>query len=562
MSTSRKICKNDPNYFCNICGEYTFKNCRLSVSEFIKQVYFDYFGFALDTRDKYWVPHMVCKTCVESLRLWANKKRPHFKYQTPMMWREPSNHQDDCYFCVVDINGINKKNRSKWVYPNLLSVTRPVLHSDDAPVPQASSSTQNDHELEGKNSSSSDESETSDFNPDISSQPQPFNQEDLSALVRDLGLSKKASEILASRLKQRNLLTPETRISYYRNREAELLSFFSEDDDFVFCSDVPGLLRAMGVQEYNSNEWRLFIDSSKRSLKCVLMHNGNKLGSIPIAHSTAVKEEYATVAAVMDRIKYKKHKWLICVDLKMVNFLLGQQGGYTKYPCFICLWDSRAKSEHWVRKDWPSRKAMVPGKLNVINKPLVSRDRIILPPLHIKLGLMKQFVKALNRDGDCFKYISKKFHNLSTEKLKAGIFDGPQIRRLIKDENFDSYMTDIEKNAWNEFVWTVQNFLGNKKDENFAEHIELMLSHFQQLGCNMSIKVHFLHSHLHRFPENLGDLSEEQGERFHQDIRTMEERYQGHWDAHMMADYCWSIKNNPREPSQARKSYKRKFFDK
>lgn len=246
----------------------------------------------------------------------------------------------------------------------------------------------------------------------------------------------------------------------------------------------------------------------------------------------------------------------------MVNFLLGQQGGYTKYPCFICLWDSRAKSEHWVRKDWPSRKAMVPGKLNVINKPLVSRDRIILPPLHIKLGLMKQFVKALNRDGDCFKYISKKFHNLSTEKLKAGIFDGPQIRRLIKDENFDSYMTDIEKNAWNEFVWTVQNFLGNKKDENFAEHIELMLSHFQQLGCNMSIKVHFLHSHLHRFPENLGDLSEEQGERFHQDIRTMEERYQGHWDAHMMADYCWSIKNNPREPSQARKSYKRKFFDK
>ena len=224
MSTSRKICKNDPNYFCNICGEYTFKNWRLSVSKFIKQVYFDYFGFPLNTRDKYWVPHMVCKTCVESLRLWANKKRPHCKYQTPMLWREPSNHQDDCYFCVVDINGINKRNRSKWFYPNLLSVTRPVLYSGDAP---ASSSTQNDHELEEKSSSSSDESGTTDLNLDIPSEPQPFNQEDLSALVRDLGLSKKASEILASRLKQRNLLTPETKISYYRNRETELLSFFS-----------------------------------------------------------------------------------------------------------------------------------------------------------------------------------------------------------------------------------------------------------------------------------------------------------------------------------------------
>ena len=43
----------------------------------------------------------------------------------------------------------------------------------------------------------------------------------------------------------------------------------------------------------------------------------------------------------------------------------------------------------------------------------------------------------------------------------------------------------------------------------------------------MSRKVHFLHSHLDRFPENLGDVSVGQGERFHQDIKVMEERYQG-----------------------------------
>ncbi|KAF2351930.1 hypothetical protein FHG87_017314, partial [Trinorchestia longiramus] len=58
------------------------------------------------------------------------------------------------------------------------------------------------------------------------------------------------------------------------------------------------------------------------------------------------------------------------------------------------------------------------------------------------------------------------------------------------------------------------------------------------LRCRMSIKIHFLHSHLHNFKENLGDVSEEQGEHFHQDIKTMEERYQGRWDSHMMADYC------------------------
>jgi hypothetical protein len=43
------------------------------------------------------------------------------------------------------------------------------------------------------------------------------------------------------------------------------------------------------------------------------------------------------------------------------------------------------------------------------------------------------------------------------------------------------------------------------------------------------LKVHYLHSHLDRFPENLGDLSEEQGEIFHQDIKTMEFIYQGGW---------------------------------
>ena len=75
---------------------------------------------------------------------------------------------------------------------------------------------------------------------------------------------------------------------------------------------------------------------------------------------------------------------------------------------------------------------MTIGKHNVINAPLVSMEKIILPPLYIKLGLMKQYVKALDKTGSCFIYISRKFPGLSTEKLKAGIFDGPQIR-LLKD---------------------------------------------------------------------------------------------------------------------------------
>ena len=70
------------------------------------------------------------------------------------------------------------------------------------------------------------------------------------------------------------------------------------------------------------------------------------------------------------------------------------------------------------------------GEANVINEPLVSREKIIIPPLHIKLDLMKQFAKTLPVTEDGFNYICRAFSVLTIEKLKAGIFDGPQILHL------------------------------------------------------------------------------------------------------------------------------------
>lgn len=131
---------------------------------------------------------------------------------------------------------------------------------------------------------------------------------------------------------------------------------------------------------------------------------------------------------------------------------------------------------------------------------------------------MKQFVKALNKERDCFDYVCRKCPALSMEKLKAGIFDGPQIREVMKDSHFQDSMNNAEADAWSSFTLVVRNFLGNHKADNYSELVENMLSSFRQLGCIMSIKVHYLHSHLDSFPDNLGDLSEEQGERFHQDL--------------------------------------------
>jgi hypothetical protein len=285
---------------------------------------------------------------------------------------------------------------------------------------------------------------SSDSDLQTTSHSERFDQNELSDLIRDLNLSKKSSELLASRPKEKNVLHPGTRIIFYRRRENYLLPFFTEDNNLVFCNDIGNLLKKTGLSEYNSSEWHPFIDSSKSSLKCVLLNNGNKYGSIPIGHSTRMKEQYKAISLVLEKTNYQKHQWVICVDLNVVNFLLGQQSGYTKYPCFLCHWDSRAKHEHWVRKYWPPREYMVIGGKNVINKPLVARDRIILPPLHIKVGLMTQFVKALNKDGSCIEYIAYKLPGLTMEKLKAGIFDGSQIRQLINDPHFKASINEIE----------------------------------------------------------------------------------------------------------------------
>jgi hypothetical protein len=101
---------------------------------------------------------------------------------------------------------------------------------------------------------------------------------------------------------------------------------------------------------------------------------------------------------------------------------------YTKYCCFLCEWDSRDKKNHHVNKLWPKRKSLTPGEKNVINPPLDLPENIYLPNLHIKLGLMKNFVKGMDKIGRGFECVRNKFPNMSDAKTKAGLLTGPQIR--------------------------------------------------------------------------------------------------------------------------------------
>jgi hypothetical protein len=90
-------------------------------------------------------------------------------------------------------------------------------------------------------------------------------------------------------------------------------------------------------------------------------------------------------------------------------------------------------------------------------------------------------------------------------------------------------------------------FLGNIRAENYKELVEDMLTSYHTLGCNMSLKIHLLHSHFDFFPNNCGMVSDEQGERFHQETATMEKQCQGKWSNLMVADYCWKLIRNALE---------------
>ena len=98
----------------------------------------------------------------------------------------------------------------------------------------------------------------------------------------------------------------------------------------------------------------------------------------------------------------------------------------------------------------------------------------------------------------------------------------PQIRKLFRDDMFNNLLQGDEKKAWDAFHLVSTKFLGNIGADNYKELIEDMLSLYHKLGCNMSLKIHMLHSHLDFFLDNCDMVSDEHSERFHQKIATME----------------------------------------
>lgn len=341
----------------------------------------------------------------------------------PMRWLDPGEHDETtCYVCQnIGIMKLNRHNRKRFLYNAVPSALLPVPHSDVLPVPALP--VRSPSLLWEPGTRAETETIVSNFVQfEATSSPKLMSQEHLNALVRKLGLSKNNAEILAADLKNLHLLEPGVKISSFRTRQHTFHPFFTVNDTntFVYCNDIVGLMNEMGIQ-YNPADWRIFIDSSQKSLKAVLLFYDNSKNPIPIAYGINMKESYDSIKHILDVVKYEEHKWRACCDLKVVAFLSGMQSGYVKYPCFLCKWDSRWRGNQYAIQSWESRAHGKLGEHNIIQPPLIPTEKILLPPLHIKLGVVKNFIKTLVKNGPALEFLKSLFPKLSEAKIKEGI---------------------------------------------------------------------------------------------------------------------------------------------
>jgi hypothetical protein len=245
--------------------------------------------------------------------------------------------------------------------------------------------------------------------------------------------------------------------------------------------------------------------------------------SIPVYYSTCEKEKREVVKNLLEKIKYYKYQWQFCGDLKIIGITLGIQGTSASHPCFICDWKRPGRGETWTDRNGTARTTWIPGlDKNVVTESLIPRNKVLLPPLHIMIGIMTQLIKQFVMNPNLKEFISSKFPKLSEAKMENGVFCGPDIRKLMNDLEFSKMMSRKEQRVWKAFRDVINDFFGNFKNPNYVKIVEELMDAMKKLGCKETVKVHFLNNHVNYFPDKLGQFSEEQGERFHQDIKQFE----------------------------------------
>ena len=188
-----RTCKNHDNRFCYICGNKVLPDRQAKITHFVKKAYQAYFGVKLGDQDKQFAPHICCKTCVENLKDWRNKKRKSMPFGIPMVRRKGKDNVTDCYFCMTNLKDINHKDKHHVQYPDVPSAINPVSHGPDLPVSEPNVTMESSSD--SKSSDTTDTAESDAYRPEEDDQPVPLTQAELNDLRRDLNFSKEPVQL-------------------------------------------------------------------------------------------------------------------------------------------------------------------------------------------------------------------------------------------------------------------------------------------------------------------------------------------------------------------------------
>lgn len=436
--------------FCMLCGLYTPKSHMRPITPSFVKGYEEY--FKLKYSPNLYVPQIVCDYCYRAiLATTSDTEQKHpMRFVSPVVWLPRSEHNKSlCYFCLTNTFGYQYSTRKTILYANVPSVLPAKLFSDAHPDQEADKEHEVDFiepfaeeepiEMEGlferpepgvrkrdlrieSTATTSSEFIPSEADLDV---PQLMTQAEFNDLVRETKISFRAAELWGSRLQEKKLVAPGFKVTYARKRSnvktLDECFAFHENSKISYCNNIDALFDRFG-HPHHPEEWRLFIDSSVESLKVVLLHIGNQYPSVPIGYGREVSEDYDTMKLILSLINYELYQWKICCDLKVVALLTGLKKGFSKHQCFLCNWEGRAKDRHYTEEKWAPRIVYQIGTDSIDHMPLVQPSKVILPPLHIKLGLIRNFIRALDQTGGAFQYLHTVFPDVSAAKIQAGTF--------------------------------------------------------------------------------------------------------------------------------------------
>ena len=91
----------------------------------------------------------------------------------------------------------------------------------------------------------------------------------------------------------------------------------------------------------------------------------------------------------------------------------------------------------------------------------------------------------MDQNGNGFKFVKNFFEaDKNDAKLKAEVFVGPEIIKLMLKEVFDLRRNPIELAAWNALKSVVAKFLGNHRHDQCADIVYCMLKAYEQLRAH------------------------------------------------------------------------------